>query len=269
MNRHVFDFAEKSEVDSLSQTILNYTVVFVADQLENSVCLGSGTLLKFGGVFGILTCGHVLKALRNRARVRVSLHTPNSQHRVLNSINLGEGQFISIGENYNGKVGPDLGFLRVDQDAFEMLNAKMVFLDGDVQHAKAKVGAIDRGLNCDYVCGSVEELNTKIGSSIQIAQQINAGIVKQETTIDGTFDYFNFGTFDLVPQNISHQGTSGGGWWRLTFEKSKNGALEIVERNLLGVAFGENGETPNVIIGHGPRSIYENLRKRVLESFAL
>jgi hypothetical protein len=267
MHENVFNHAEQDEINKLTLNILNHSLVFVADQSEHSICLGSGTLLRFGEVSGILTCGHVLKVLRNRKRIRVSLHGSNSNQRTLNSISLSEDNFVSIGDDFENLQGPDLGFLRLDTESTATIASKLVFLNGANQRERARRGCLDSDFSCDFICGSVEEINTKIETNVEIVQQLNAGQVTCEESQNKIFDYFKFNTFDSEPLNHSHRGTSGGGWWRLDFDRKKDGILRIVEKNLLGVAFAETGGKPNIIRGHGPKSIYENLRRLVEEQF--
>jgi hypothetical protein len=263
MDQHIFDHAPQHVYDALARTLLNFTIVFVSGWKEASVCLGSGTLVNFGGIYGIVTCGHVAKAVLARETVSVSTHDANSSNKLLNSIQIHNDDTVILGADFEKTDGPDLAFIKLDETSVSTLKAKLVFIDADATRDRARRGQQSFPYQADYIIGSVEELNKKEGAVLEIAQQINAGEITQTKSNDTEYDYFSFVSFDAEPLNESHEGTSGGGWWRLSFQKTEQEKFEIVERNFLGVAFRQSGGNPNAIRGHGPKSIFENLRKAI------
>lgn len=82
---------------------------------------------------------------------------------------------------------------------------------------------------------------------------------------------YQSGAFDLLKFEIerdqglelpsSFEGTSGGGIWRLFYELGPTQTINLVEKRLTGVAFFQR---PGEIVGHGPKSIYNDLRKKIL-----
>jgi hypothetical protein len=263
------DEQNDAEVRKQSKVAADFTVVFLDLRENSNVCLGSGTLVKYGEVFGVVTCAHVLQQLSRHPKFGISSQTQNSNNSTF-PLEVLHDETIVFGGNGAGPDGPDLGFLRLSETAKGHLAARSSFLNGDFHSHEAGDGDAQSDHPIDFLVGSVEELNNKSphldGRRVfTVTTVLNAGAV---TSISKT-DQFDILTFTPNPPYPSlklpesYEGLSGGGLWRFHFQKSQDDHLEFTEWRFAGVAFYQT-EEPRRIICHGPKSVHKILRDAVM-----
>ena len=234
---------------------------------------GSGTLVTIGSVDGILTAAHVLQNLPDCGNVGLMRFPgkPSLLQKQTVDMELAEKVIIVAAEH--GPTGPDLGFLRLPPLNTQNLRATNSFLN--IGARRQAVAASQPGTAyVDAVVGVVAEWTKDLPPSrpstrLKGFELLFCGgtIISKESA--GDFDLCTFdASFEkgLTPPT-TYGGVSGGGLWRIFFDP--DGSNRVRERRLIGVAFYEvpvsNGTLH--LICHGPRSIYDHLIARVLETW--
>lgn len=109
--------------------------------LQDTVSLGSGTLVELAGVRGIVTAAHVLKALQEQDHVGIVRFGGGlNNQRLRLSVELLDS--VAIGGEEAGEAGPDIAFIRLPPE--ETLASTNVFYSPEAHSA-----AIDRR-SADY-----------------------------------------------------------------------------------------------------------------------
>jgi hypothetical protein len=236
---------------------------FIGVRKKEPVSQGSGTLIRFGHVKGILTCAHVLEGNLQDEEIGILLFPARSDAlqmmRVRRSDLMGHTYFR--GESWR-EDGPDLAFVRLPDDVMANIEGRASVVDGERQRAQILVGEPDRKAIASVVFGVVHELtgSTVPGERISTTPFrafLNLGDIADVNEVHG-MDLFRFrpraGEGVVLP--TSYKGTSGGGLWQMYFGAEGR----PVQTRLSGVAFYETQVGDEVhIIGHGLHSIYQTL----------
>jgi hypothetical protein len=270
-----------------------YTVGFVVPERPVVRSLGSGTLVTFGTLHGILTARHVADKLHVKkenglteiglARVTRPDAQPQGARIPLDWID-----DVKIGKEPNNEFGPDLAFIRLPDQVAANLKANSSFLnllqESQLSKSAAPAGTKQR----DLIYGVVAEWSkdepdpTKQLDMGLISVLVNEGHVIEIATHDGC-DRLKFTPLpdqelipalpdDMLSPPTSYGGTSGGGLWRLYAEPTADGKERLVQSRLLGVAYHETDRTNrwrNKIICHGPQSVYRTLPERIRSRWSL
>lgn len=259
--------------------IARATVVFVhIGSQTNPQCTayGSGTLVKFGNVEGILTCAHVVEALKeleNEGVKEIGILCFPARSQAIQSARLKLSHLVdcTIGAKKRTKSGmkwtrsgPDIAFLRVPAPDLSALKAKCTVINGLKQRQLFLQNEPDADGRIDAVSGVLAEKTMPADvSGLNVTTVFEAVInVGRNVKLRPTKQLFDLLTFTPVPdENYVYpsnvKGQSGGGLWRLYYRTNKDGSKSIVRALLAGVAFWENGNRD--IICHGPSSIYNHL----------
>jgi hypothetical protein len=250
----------------------NYSVIFIAPAGSQSVSLGSGTLVSFGNVRGILTCRHVIElGLKSLSAVEVMSVTNNSKQNRPRRITVNPDQAVRIGPGLT-KDAQDLAFLPLDLAAVGVLGAASSFVNGDLMGEDCQIGEPQFDHRIDCVYGTFEELNSKSKISQDrmrisgVVHRTQGAVTQVEMADDFDYAFFlpgNVGEHTQLPERFN--GTSGGGLWSFYIR----GDSEHVSRRLVGVAFYQTDELPSRIKCHGPKSIYKMLKTKIFAKSAM
>ncbi len=262
-------------IDEISRSVIDVsTVVFLLiDELDNPRPLGSGVFAKCGSINGILTCGHVANELPTD---RIFGIAPFGERDGFDTraIISGSSTVADAIVEYTPpgcRSGPDLAFIPMPEDKFAKLTPIVSVIDLDEEYKKALRVMSDDAKPYEAVAGFVDVLTDPATTSgtkktIEINGLVNVG------KLDG---YENNRPWDLVafrpePDSYSSNppssfdGTSGGGMWRLYVSEKASGEFDLIEARLVGIAFWEEYENGALkIIGHGVKSIYQEMRSRI------
>ncbi|HMF25950.1 MAG TPA: hypothetical protein VKG24_28025 [Pseudolabrys sp.] len=256
-----------------------FTVGFVGLENDRAISLGSGTLIQFGKIRGVLTCAHVLAG-------DVDRQIPGVLDRVEFGIccfpvRTGEVQTlritrdmtrpVAIGTRPWNQQGPDLAFLRLPDADMTNLERLASVVDGMRQRANAFVGEPDTRHVANLVCGVINERTGPVqmrGNAAAVTTfegLINSGCVVATSEADG-MDLFRFqpvpGEGATLPS--TYEGTSGGGLWRLYLKRGEDGTYSLIQSRLVGVAFWETPVEGELhIVCHGQQSLYRALFDRI------
>jgi hypothetical protein len=245
--------------EKLMKGVHDYSIILFGYQNPTTMPVhsGTGTLVKFGEVYFILTAHHCAERLAEYDQICIPFR-PNSPPLVIRMLNP-----IYIGERNDDKWGPDLAFLPIHPVDVKSINAvshKIFYnlnrYESDILRKEPKIRN-----NIWAVVGSPALLN-KVKPPLEMELLLMAYKVRVEKPInkDG-FDYVDI-RVSIDGENAlpSFQGLSGGGLWQAEIERHSDGSLSIVgSHRLVGCAFYQTEVQGQYryIRCHGWRSIYE------------
>lgn len=250
---------------NLSRYSMGFLELFSPDRIE---LRGSGTLLKVGNTYGILTAAHVWKVVRELTKVGIYLYPPRSSE--MHSIweEVGFIDAVTFENHDEDEFGPDIAFVRVRADKAMSIELHGTFLSFERDEQRKQAGAPEGSKAVDVVVGGVEAMGQKINIRHDrklIVQRSLANTGCARVISDGRegFDRLEFTPepdADFVSPH-SYGGMSGGGCFRVYFPKTSEGEIEPLNFHLLGVAFFETvseGKADKIIC-HGRRCMVEKL----------
>lgn len=220
---------------------------------------GSGTLVRSGAHFAILTAAHVVQELQSKSKVGLFLRDGPGFF----AFDKETVDFFQCPGAKHAEIGPDIGFLRIPSVKVGAISAVKSFIDLDAQLRKIEKGAPahDDGIWC--TTGFPEALGGQHvdGEILRTRLFGFMGVGLMENFEDrGEFDYCTTGVDltddDLLPDSFT--GMSGGGLWQVTLRR-KDGTIEPIERYLSGVVYYQTAikKRERFIKCHGRKSIYE------------
>jgi hypothetical protein len=258
--------------------VSRHSVCFTHELETGPVAAGSGTLVRCGSTFGVVTCAHVLWGLTKDASReptrRVAIGIPAVTHDRIQSITMTPGDFaqlpmVRLGKETTGgewgSDGPDLGFVLLPPSTASTLAAIGSVLDLNAQAALAGspwplhvrgmhmlVGVAESNIGAavpKYGQPVFPVMTEVIPLVIEALEEVG-GYDRRLMSPEGRFSY-----------PPSYAGMSGGGVWTVAFGQ-QDGQYNVQDRRLTGVAYYQcdSGSTgARQLIGHGPKSIYEKL----------
>jgi hypothetical protein len=238
--------------DSYTGSVCDYSVGFLKirkdERREIAVPAGTGTFVKFGGIYGILTAGHVLAGLDPQSTVGL-VRFPSVQPPIQNRrLNLQLTERIVL---WNGKEcdAPDIAFLKIPQLDGRSLEAAGAVFYNLVLPRQFEPSKSDHNMSiCHAVVGVVgewtEEVPAQFATGIKV---VIGGLFGAATDLRA----FKEGDADLVEVKISHGpripkshgGVSGGALWELHVELDAGlKPVMPVNKRLRGVAFRQSAD---------------------------
>jgi hypothetical protein len=228
---------------------------------EPPTCLGTGTLIEYGKVFGVLTCAHALGAIREAKEVGFLCFTVRGKVPQDKPFNPKILDAVSLGREPWSLRGPDLAFVRIPANAeghFRALSTPRNLQ----RHRELMVSGISRNFACYAVAGVVDEwtkLGTPRANRRTMSYSAFASLGNLRRYVEGTdgHDKWIYEPKQLPPTPLpkSYEGTSGGGLWRVEVLSDGSGRnLQVV---LAGVAVMQTRR--GKIVCHGAHSIYGKL----------
>jgi hypothetical protein len=249
----------------------HFTVGFVQFGTDQVHLIGSGTLINYGRLNGILTAAHVLDEIRRHDQVGLAqFPTRKIQPQGLR-LEVSHIDWVQLGRPPYTRCGPDLAFLKLPSVTASALYANSSFVNFEKQSKSAFAGPPPQTAPNDAVVGAVGEwteglFDTELARGTAIGALLNVGqAIPLESA--GGFDLIQFrplpATGSELPQ--SYGGTSGGGLWRAYTRNDGTGRKVLVELRLLGVAFFQLEEKDHTrdVVCHGPESLYIKLAAQV------
>lgn len=240
------------------------TIGFVDFQRGNPKPYGSGTLISFGLLRGILTCTHVADAVAKRSEVGLVVFCRDGRRPQGLKVKVAECD-MTIFETEDPVLGPDLAFILLPSNTADDLAAYATFTNGlkRLREVQEPEPACDEAFA--VVVGGVAEWSstaeTPERSVTTLGALSNVGTFTPANGAEG-FDYLEFSAHPernfRMPD--SYQGVSGGGLWKFYLKSTPEG-FEVVEARLVGVAYYQT--EAGTILCHGPRSIFHELYGRL------
>lgn len=241
------------------------TVGFVRTRDSAPSSLGSGTLIKFGTIVGVLTCAHVLEALLKEDEVGILCFPVRATQIQRLLLSMATTDSIAIGSAPWGESGPDLAFLRLPAAIVGDIERLATIANGNIHRRNIAAGEPALTRTFCAVSGVIDEMTKPpivtpivngIVATTPFEGMINAGHLFVD---DDSVDRFRLQPVasDGVLLPKSYKGTSGGGLWKVFLGQDD---FSIFQVRLIGVAYWEKPIGDELhIIGHGQVSIYDSL----------
>lgn len=242
--------------DSFTGTVCDYSVGFLkfrrGEKEEIAEPAGTGTFVKLGGTYGVLTAGHVLNELDPQSTVglvRFPSVEPPIQNRRLNL------QHTERIVNWNGKDcdAPDIAFLKIPEIDGRALEAAGAVFYNLALPREFRPSKPDHHMSiCYAVVGVVGEWTEKVPAQFAKGLKVVIGGLFGAAT---DLRDFKEGDTDLVEAKISHGpripkshgGVSGGALWELHVELDAGlKPVMPVNKRLRGVAFRQSADRTKV-----------------------
>jgi hypothetical protein len=269
--REVTDSEARAIRDEAAKLASTYSIIFVGNRKP----YGAGTLVSLVAVKGVLTAHHVLHELYKLSDEHISFcyrntvpHRPTFARALFPVITVGDSS-----RNPKQFTGPDLALMvLMDPQLITALERLKTFYPLDCHDHYVYKQHDLRKLPCT-LSGSPEEYSQSLGicrgEPLTKFSDYHASVDFLNIKNRKGFDYIRLKA-KCSSTNFprTYGGTSGGGIWLTVMQHSKLPHIKETYGRpvLLGVAFYEAAAKSNerVIIGHGPRSIFE----RTLEELA-
>lgn len=226
---------------------------------------GSGTLIRFGDVVGVLTCGHVLEAVLKQTNIGLLCFPVRAAQIQTLRLPVNVTDHILLGAAPWTADGPDLAFLRLPGAIMGDVERVATIANGD-RHRKNILCGDPANLMPICVLGGVVDEMTSPAVITQMPDGVAATTTFQVMVNIGNIivddmgeDRFRFQPIASpgTPLPTSYEGTSGGGLWKFFLNQRD---FSIVQATLVGVAYWQKRVGSELhILGHGPVSIYQTL----------
>lgn len=229
--------------------------------------IGSGTFVKVGEAYGILTAHHCADLLSGRYRLGLSVAREGDEHNfnvAPDTLNI-----IHIAKPLTDELGPDLAFIGiVDWEKISRIMVSKSFYDLLSDRTRMLTEPPEVLTSAWYVCGvpNITFLPTKSEASFDQAFEFQElcgfGGVDQIIENDG-YDYSDMyispGEGDPPPQSFG--GMSGGGLWQVPWPPSDGSDESIPEMLLSGVIFyqGTTEDGTRFLRSHFRKSVYHHV----------
>jgi hypothetical protein len=241
------------------------TVGFVRLKDDAPASRGSGTLIRFGNIIGILTCAHVLEALLGEEEIGILCFPVRPAQIQRLRLSMATTDHVPIGVRPWGEGGPDLAFLKLPTPVVGDIESIATIVNGDLHRQNIIAGEPEGTRKLCAMAGVVDGMSkspiidpipTGIIATTPFEALVNAGHVFVD---DENADRFRFQPIAsegmILP--ASYKGTSGAGLWKFYLAPE---SLSLVQARLIGVAYWEKPVGEEIhIIGHGQVSVYETL----------
>ncbi|OCP19680.1 MULTISPECIES: hypothetical protein [unclassified Ensifer] len=230
---------------------------------------GTGTLVRIGPIFGILTAAHVLDALSRHEEVGLMRITNRPDRPQKMKIDMRAAETVMIGELPFGSSGPDIGFLRLPNgEELGWLKSKNIFFN--LEKPQPDPPSSLQALPCFHLfIGVVAERtekaeNTETNSLLTgMTAMASAATILREGNANG-LDILDIdiGFAPGVKRPTSFGGMSGGGLWQVCLDAEQQ---QVRDRRPVGVAFYQsdlvNGQ--RTVTCHGPQTIYTGMLAQI------
>jgi hypothetical protein len=239
---------------SYTQSVCDYSVGFLRFRKEGKVQVaepaGTGTFVKLGKVYGILTAGHVLEPMDTQEVVGL-VRFPTVQPPLQNfRLDLGHTDRSVFSWNGQECDAPDIAFLKIPElDGRNLEASGAIFYNLGIERQFAPSKPEHRMAKSHAIVGVVGEWTEEGPASFAKGRKI---------TVGGLFGAikslreFQENDTDLIEAEVDHDagpkvpksygGVSGGGLWELHVELDKELKPVDVKKRLHGVAFRESDD---------------------------
>lgn len=206
---------------------MGFLELFPPDRVE---LRGSGTLLRVGNTYGVLTAAHVWRVVRELTRVGIYLYPPRNteMHSIWEEVGLMDA--VTFENREEDEYGPDLAFIRLRRGKATSIELHGTFLSFERDEQRVRTGAPEGSKAIDVVVGGVEAMGQKINVRHDrklIVQRSLANVGRARVIDDGRE---GFDRLELIPEPDadfetphSYGGMSGGGCFRAYLPRELRG----------------------------------------------
>jgi len=277
MKREIMQLGDldRNLLQQIGSNIYDYVTAFIALYIEEgkpkSELIGSGTFIKSGNKYGILTAHHVVHSdlFKKSEEIGLVIKRGTQSFRIKKEYIT----IIDIGIPKNQEIGPDLSVVLLGGNDLSTIKASKSFWNIDKFQDRILSDSFrsDLGVYCLFGCPAemVSEKTSPQGNNETkgIFGLAGFSVIDDEWNNNG-FDYLKYGvSYDSDSDSPeSFGGVSGAGLWYIILKRNKNSTIEFGRPILYGVAFYQTSKENNdrAIICHSKKSIY----KRVIEKMS-
>jgi hypothetical protein len=242
--------------DAVSNAVIadvkNYTIGF-GFAGEDPAAKGSGVLVEYKGVHGILTAAHVDAHLRKRKRPIGLVRLNRGVARQASVLDLEEVFSYAAGVDPWPVGSDDIAFIHIPPHLVGNIERSCSFLNADKNLTKDEPEPSTSLIQTHAVFGLVEDFTGPTTRQGGVATTAMKGVLTpgRLLTLDGAVT-----TLECFAENIpdlprSFGGTSGGGLWRVYVRMGGDGKYTTAHRRLIGIASREESSNPPRIICQG------------------
>lgn len=253
-------------IKRIGRHLVNFSIGFVkleqTPQGKTAFLAGSGTLVKAGDTYAMLTADHVVAELPKKGPLGLVMFG----YRADFTVEARTLKFVKIARGPVDRDGPDIGAVILSPEITGSLAAKKSFLDLNMHRdcmLLSPPGIIDDGIW--MLLGFVAERTTEEAGSggydilMKFAEFALAGDVNPPFVRD-RHEYFDLVVAfsdPSVPRDF--KGMSGGGLWQVSLTRDATGQLTHKQAFLSGIAFYQEpvAENRSLVRCHGRQSIYD------------
>jgi hypothetical protein len=263
------DKVPKPLLESGCRAIFDYTVGFTFHKRP----AGSGTLVRLGSTFGILTAAHVVRQFLKEPSVPIGMVISRHWH----SFGFERDERIEISvlaepaSRSDESLGPDLAFFRIfDQRRLETIGAIKSFYPLDLRNFEKPAESLLKSLPL-FVAGMPSAFCSEIKTD-HIGGAVFMGAAQiVEDVVRGDFDFLTVAVrADGKQFPETYKGVSGGGLWYLPLcrdPERQDKPFWHENPLLVGVAYYEMDRSSHLdLVCHGPQSIYAFARYQISKS---
>jgi hypothetical protein len=241
------------------------TIGFVRVRDGAPASLGSGTLIRFGTVVGVLTCAHVLEALLREEEIGILCFPVRATQIQRLRLPMATTDHVAIGTPPWNEDGPDLAFLSLPAPFIGDIESIASIVNGDLHRQNIVAGDPEKTLKLCAMAGVVDEMTKApilseipggIAATTSFEALLNVGHIFVD---DENADRFRFQPIvsDGAILPTSYEGTSGGGLWKFYLDPYD---FSLVQARLIGVAYWQKPVGNELhLAGHAQVSIYKTL----------
>lgn len=263
-------------VDYAADRTVHYTVGFVKETGEGpsqrADLGGSGTLVRYKDIHGILTADHVITNLDEEGDVGLVMKSGMQVHRYI--LRKRTHVKLRIAPRVAGSIGPDIGFIRLGAADVDSVGAVKSF--HNLETSRSKV--LDENVLPEKyfwgISGLIEEwtsteVEDRTSRRIKVFESMCGVGTVSDAYFDDGYDYrdFNASFGEGYEGPVNYQGISGGGLWRFDVKSSLGDKDQIVGATLRGVAFYQSAieNETRAIVCHAEHSVYEHLINEIVK----
>lgn len=255
----------------IKEEIFNYmtAILSVSKDKDGEKCelIGSGTFIKIGDYFGILTANHVVNNQLFQKSKKIGLVLQRKAHSYF--VERDMITCISIGKKTGYGIGPDLSLILLSQPIVETIKATKSFWNIDKYKDKILEYSnkdLLKDLFCILGCPNVytKELSpTDKFEDLTGLFGLNGFSGIENIREFDSFDYCDFLVKydDITKPPSSFGGVSGAGLWHIELFKNSEDNIDYKRAILFGIAWCQTDIKNDIrkIICHGRISIYERI----------
>lgn len=252
-------------IRSATEHLWQFTVGFVGverkNKVEGATLLGSGVLVKAGGMHAFLTAAHVIDVLPRSGRLGLILSTTPEQ----TTIDVSGINYLKIARGDRPKAGPDIAAVMLSSSVASAVASKKTFYN--LTSRKERLLTVPPGdrEGIWIASGFVEEL-TQIDSNPDPYETVKAfchfGAVGgvDSYRVEDPHDYFAFPVSHPPNSAIPHNfgGVSGSGLWHVLLREDKRGVLTVDQYILQGLTYYQDPyvDGRSALRCHGAKTVY-------------
>lgn len=220
---------------------------------------GSGVFVSYKGRHGILTAGHVVKAIEREDFVLLPVKTGSAPVKLeISNLQLKYDYLAPSDE------GPDIGYIELAPSDATAIASRMRFVSLERQMRMYNDALPDwgEGIWSDAGFPAIDgqyEYKDSVHTQ-RIVGMVSVGNSKWAFESDN-YDYYDsdviYTDTNNLPKNFG--GISGGGLWQTTVGKNRLGEFSILQSYLSGIVFWQSviENDKRYLRSHGRRSLYE------------